>query len=94
MTSTISLRREGLAWRAVDREVVVLDLQTSTYFSLNNSGSVLWQLLAEGTTPDRLSQELAQSCGLDPVQAGDDVHRFLAKLDSHRLLGREAAASA
>src|SRR5690348_7943175 len=89
-SSTISLRPDGLAWRVVDKEVVLLDLRASRYFSVNNSGTLLWRLLAEGSTPARLSGELARTYGLDGGRARIDVDRFVAKLDSRGLLVRDA----
>jgi Coenzyme PQQ synthesis protein D (PqqD) len=93
MTASIGLRNDELTWRMVDNEVVLLDLRTSQYFSVNGAGSVLWELLADGTTPVRLSEELVQRYGLDPDQAARDVDRFLATLEAHGLLRRDIASS-
>jgi hypothetical protein len=85
-TPTISLRTDRLVWRVVDKEVVLLDLRASRYFSVNSSGTLLWRLLAKGTTPTRLGKELARSYGVDGARARMDVDRFLGKLNSRGLL--------
>jgi hypothetical protein len=85
----ISLRRDGLVWRVVDKAVVLLDLRASRYFCVNSSGTLLWRLLAEGSTPARLAGELARSYALDSARASDDVDRFVGHLDSLGLLERE-----
>jgi hypothetical protein len=85
-TPTISLRTDELVWRVVDKEVVLLDLRASRYFSVNSSGTVLWRLLAEGSTPARLDEELARSYGVHGARARMDVDRFVGKLYSRGLL--------
>jgi hypothetical protein len=88
-TPTVSLRSDGMVWRVVDREVVMLDLRASRYFIVNSSGTLLWKMLAEGSTRARLSAELARSYAVDRARASDDVDRFMSKLDSHGLLERD-----
>lgn len=93
MTSTNALRDHGLTWRAVDGEVVLLDLGSSRYFSVNSSGSLLWALLARGATDSELAAELERAYGLEPGQAGSDVNDFLRSLNSYGLLAGSAAQS-
>ena len=86
MTDTIVVRAQELTWRVVDREIVLLDLRTSRYFSINSSGSVLWRLLSQGTSRASLSGELRRTYGLDDAQAIGDVDRFVGELESHGLV--------
>jgi hypothetical protein len=88
-TPTISLRSDGMVWRVVDKEVVLLDLRASRYFIVNSSGSLLWKMLAEGSTPARLSGELIHSYSVDRARASEDVDRFVSELDSLGLLERD-----
>lgn len=86
MAEILTLRAQGIAWRAIEREVVVLDLHTSQYFSINGSGSILWQLLAKGATRGELTAVLKAEYAIDPDLAGEDVESFLGALDSHGML--------
>ena len=39
-----------VSWRRVADEVVVLDLKTSAYFALNESGALIWERLGAGAS--------------------------------------------
>lgn len=80
------LRDEGLSWRRIEEEVVAVDVPTSTYLTANDSGTVLWQALAEGATRDELAALLVDRFGLEPEAAGADVDHFLAQLREQGLL--------
>ena len=81
----LRLRDDGLTWRAVERQVVALDLQSSTYLSLNSSGAVLWRQLSEGTDRPALARALVDA-GCDPSSAEADVDVFLDALAELQLL--------
>jgi len=72
--------RDGLVWRQVAGEVVVLDTTTSQYLSVNQSGAVLWPLLSNGCRFEELAAALAQHYGLSPEAAAKDAESFIASL--------------
>ena len=78
------LRGEGLHWRRVDDEIVLLD--GSRYLSINASGVALWALLAEGTDRDALVRRLVDVFGIDSDRAGLDVDAFVEDLEAKGLL--------
>jgi hypothetical protein len=86
--TTIGLKRDGLLWRDLDGEVVVLDLGASTYFSLNVTGSLLWHQLDQPSTIDALVKALADDYGLQRFEAERDVYSFLDTLEAHGLIER------
>ncbi len=73
----LKLREGALAWREVDGRAVLLDLQASMYLEVNESGSLLWRLLAEGTTREALVDALVGAYDLEPDRAGADVDELL-----------------
>lgn len=82
----LRLRPGAVSWREVDGEVVVLDLETSAYSGVNASGTVLWSLLAGGTTPAALEQALVDRFAIDRERAATDVAAFLDLARSQRLI--------
>lgn len=82
----LRLRRQRLEWRRVDDEVIAVDLERSTYLSANESGSVLWEALAEGTTREELIEQLATALEVDHGSAELDVDAFLQELTDRDLL--------
>jgi hypothetical protein len=86
MDPELKLRSADLEWRAVEGEVIVLDLEGSVYMSLNGSGAVCWEALAEGATRDELVRRLTERFDVAPERAARDVEAFLQELRSHGLL--------
>ena len=75
-----------MSWRALDGEVIALDLGESVYLSANSSGALLWEALARGVTRADLEAILLEAYGLDPGRARSDVDAFLADAESLGLL--------
>jgi hypothetical protein len=83
---TLRLRSEGVTWRAVESEIVVLDQRASSYLAVNEAGAVLWPLLLEGATRSRLRDELSERFGIGADRASADVDAFLDLLGKRDLL--------
>jgi len=86
LTAEIRLRTDGLTWREIDDELVVLDVVRSNYLATNEAGRVLWRSLASGATRDDLVRELSDAFALEAETAGADVDRFLDELRAQALL--------
>ena len=84
----LRLRRDAVEWRAVEDEVVALDLRDSIYLGANTTAAVLWRLLAEGATRDQLTGALLERFEVDQPRARAAVEDFLAELDRRALLER------
>ena len=84
--ATLRLRDEGLNWREIDGEVVVLDVERSHYLNLNETGTVLWLMLVEGATRLQLVDRLMQEFDVDQPTAHDDVEAFVTSCRDNGLL--------
>jgi hypothetical protein len=82
----LRLRTSELTWRAVDEDIVVLDLRGSTYFSLNSSAAVLWEAIAGGASRAELARCLVDRYGIEAEHAAADVEAFVAELQAKELL--------
>ncbi len=78
----LRVRKDRVTWRDVDGEVVALDLEASTYFSANTTGSLLWPLLVRGATRTELTDALTGSYEVAPERAASDVEAYIASLDA------------
>lgn len=86
MTERLRLRGEGLTWREVDGELVVLDLGRSVYLASNRTGAPLWRALVEGTTREALVSLVVETFDVPWETATDDVEDFLNQMARLRLL--------
>jgi Coenzyme PQQ synthesis protein D (PqqD) len=72
---------------------VVLDINKGRMFSLNSSGSIIFQLLKDGLPEDKIVEELVQRFGISAVLARKDLDEFRESLAKLALLtGNEALA--
>jgi hypothetical protein len=81
------LRGDGLLSRAIGGEVMVLDLESSRYVTVNGSGALLYELLrTEDRGRDELVRALLDEFDVDEAQAAQDVDAFIAQLEDAGLL--------
>lgn len=89
--TTLRLRPGAVEWRAVEGEILALEVDSSTYIAANASGALLWERLAEGSTRERLVDDLVAEFGVERQQAEGDVDAFLETLRSRNLLEEESS---
>jgi hypothetical protein len=86
MSDELRLRSDRLQWLDADGEVLALDETSLLYLGANESGSLLWQALAGGTTREGLVTRLVETYGIDEQIARSDLDAFLADLRRRGLL--------
>ena len=85
----VQLRDDGIVWREVQGEIVILSLAGSEYFRLNATGGVLWMLMANSEVEEAaLPGVLVDQYGIDMDHAVDVVASFLDVLESKGLVTR------
>ncbi len=89
----MQLRTSGLTWQIVGADVIVLDLEGSTYLKLDGSGRTLWEALSESCTEDELITLLVDRYAIDASEATQDVAAFLDELRSRRLLDESSSTA-
>lgn len=82
----LALDAERAVWRQVGDEVVILDVPTATYLTLNSSAVTLWDLLAEVATPAELVAKLVATYDITGDKAARDVQHFLGALQERGLI--------
>jgi hypothetical protein len=80
------LRAEGLSWREIDGETVVLDLVSSKYLTTNRTGTFLLRQLVVDRSMDELVTALAKEYSIEPATAARDTDAFLTRLRDRGLL--------
>ena len=66
--------------------MVLFELSTATYLTLNGSAQVLWERLAAGASPGDLAGTLMSHFGISDEQARSDTASFLATLHERGLV--------
>jgi len=83
----LRLREQGLNWRVVEGEVMILDDQGATYYAATGAAATLWPMLVAGSTGEALVVRLCDAFGIEADVARRDVAAFLVDLEAHGLLG-------
>jgi hypothetical protein len=85
----LRLQKQQLEWREVDGEVIALERKQSAYLAANQSGTVLWRALADGTSEVEMVRLLMSQYDIDADTARTDVDGFVSNLDQMGLLERQ-----
>ena len=87
LAETYIARSTAIAARMLAGEMMVMNSMDSTFFTLNEVATAIWQA-ADGYTPLRkIVQD--QVCGqfdIDPEQAQQDAEKFVTELSQHGIL--------
>jgi hypothetical protein len=71
---------ESVVFRELDGEAVILNLDTGTYFGLDEVGTRIWQRLDRGDPVDAVVAALVEEFEVAPETARADVDRLIAQL--------------
>jgi coenzyme PQQ synthesis protein D (PqqD) len=82
----LKIRDADMSWRQVGDEVIVLDLRSNAYLSINETGTALWEMLVDGSTPATMAERLMSEFSVGEARARADVEAFVAVLTERDLL--------
>lgn len=81
-------RSPNATYQTVAGEAIVIDLNTGSYYSLNETGTWLWENLDGRRNVEQLAQDLADVCGIsdqaDTVLS--DLVELLGNLQTEKLV--------
>ncbi|MFS0614347.1 PqqD family protein [Lederbergia ruris] len=78
--------RKDVFWQPVGDELVVFTITGDNVFSINQSGSIVMQMLAEGQNTQQISAKLSETYG-DSIEVCDQVtNSFIEKLREEGLI--------
>ena len=83
-----------VSWRRVDAEAVILNVDTSEYYSLDEVAAEIWERLGRGKALSATVSEVAALYGERPERVEKDARALVAALLSERLLEVVSRAAA
>jgi hypothetical protein len=72
--------------RQLGEELVLVDLESGQYYTLNPTGTLVWENLPRFENVAALSQFLADSADADVAKVRDDVEELIRELVGRKLL--------
>ena len=79
-------RPEGVMVRQLGEESVLLDLNSESYFGLDETGTRMWTVLTAADSIEDAFEALRQEYDVEPVQLRADLARFVEALADARLI--------
>ena len=79
------------ACAVVEDGAVLLHMRTRRYYSLNETGATIWQLLTDHVPIDEIAGRLAEQYDVEHTAAGEAVARLLGDLVDESLLSMESS---
>jgi hypothetical protein len=76
--------------RHAGQETVILDLHSGIYYTLDETGSRIWQLASEGCTLAQICQLLLAEYDVDPNTLEQDVRDLAEELERRGLARRSS----
>lgn len=75
-----------ILYEIIEDEVIALDMQAGTYFSLRNTSAWIWRFLRQPVSIDQIVTALTTCYGVDREIASVDVQAFLVRLKTEGLI--------
>jgi len=82
---------DGILFRELDGEAVILSLDSETYFGLDEVGTRTWELLRAGPTIQAAYETLCAEYDVDSQQLRRDLEELLDRLITHKLIEVDAS---
>jgi hypothetical protein len=80
-----------ILYEIIEEEVIALDMQAGTYFSLRNTSAWIWRLLRQPVSLDQIITALTNQYRVDQAIASVDVQAFLVRLKTEGLIEETTA---
>ena len=87
MSDVYIARSSAIASRVLAGETMVMSVTDSTFFTLNEVATAIWQA-ADGVTPlaDIVTRRVCPEFEIAPQEALDDAQEFVRELATHGIL--------
>jgi len=72
-SKTYLIRSKNVAWKVLDGESVVLNLDSGIYFTLNTTGTAVWERIDGATSLEEIGRGLCEQFEITVEQARRDL---------------------
>ncbi len=84
---TLIRRTPGAVSRLVGGETIVLDFTSRRFFTLDEVGGRIWELIAEKGTLQEILKSIVAEFDVEPERTREDLEQLLAELEARGLVG-------
>jgi hypothetical protein len=80
------INKGKIAYRLINKEAVILSLENGVYYSLNQSGTLIWQLIASGKNLEQIWEDLAKRFEASGTVIKKDANVLISELIKEGLI--------
>lgn len=77
---------EKVVWRTIDGEAIILHLDSGHYYSLNKTGSLIWDLILQEKTEEEIARFLSKEYRVSEKTARKDVAEMVNHFEKELLI--------
>jgi hypothetical protein len=78
--STKIARSDNFIHNVIDGELVMMNIETGSYVSMNNTGKIIWEQLENAKTVNEIISDLLNQFTIERSQCEADVIPFIEKM--------------
>lgn len=92
MNIKFSINTPNIAHESIDGEVVVINLVSGNYYSLDGTGAKIWDLIDRGYSCSVITEIMSSQYTSDEINISDTITHFLSELEQEDLIVPNAQA--
>ena len=77
---------EQVNWRDIKGETVVLNIESGVFYTLNEVGRTIWEMVVDGQTLEAITHQLSKKFEVSPDTTRADTEKFLQRLMDEGIL--------
>ena len=81
-----SIDEERMFWRKVGSETIILDIQSGYYFQLDDTGSVIWEYILKGNSPEEIAVKITDEFDVDYATALKDAKKIISSMEKEEII--------
>lgn len=94
MDKILKVNQGQVIHETFDDEIVIVNLDTGSYYSLAQTSAAIWQMLVQGATSAQIQEYIAASYEGDRAEMARTVQGFLDELVADGLVGETVQSAA
>jgi hypothetical protein len=86
LNSRVHPQHAEIAAKVIDGEAIIINLTNGMYYSMDQAGSLIWTMVAQGCSLQELVSELTRRYDVSTAQAIADAERVVTELLEQKLV--------
>jgi len=77
---------EHVTWKPLEDSIVILDLDSGSYYTLNASAALFWRCIAEGSSFEQGLNTCLETYDVDRNKLVADLTRLTSEMESEKII--------